>query len=105
MKTPKKFLNTTPKKDDEVASINFDFKKVLIKITTVGLILGFVGANLYVVGNKLYIAKDAIQFAYNHPEMVDPLKVQYEEEFQSLQDSFAKRQGIVTPSGEDSPKE
>lgn len=105
MKTPKKFLNTKPKKDEVVASINFDIKKVLVKVTLVGVVLGFVGVNLYVVGNQLYRSSEAIKFAYNHPEMVEPLKVQYEEEFQSLQDSFAKRQAAVTPSGEDSPKE
>lgn len=105
MKTSKKFLSTSPKEDEVVTSIKFDFKKVLIKITLIGVVVGFVGVNLYIVGRKLYNANDAIQFAYNHPEMVEPLKMQYEEEFQSLQDSFAKRQGIATPSGEDSPKE
>lgn len=105
MKTPKKFLNTKPKKDDDVTSINFDVKKVLAKVTLAGIVIGFVGVNLYMVGSQLYKSSEAIKFAYNHPEMVEPLKVQYEEEFQSLQDSFAKRQAAVLPTGEDSPKE
>ncbi len=99
-----KFKNTSPKEDVGATSIKTSSKNVIAKVMIIGVVIGFVGFNLYTIGTRLYVANDAMQFAYNHPEMVNPLKDQYNEEFQSLQDSFAKRQAIVATEAA-SPKE
>jgi uncharacterized ion transporter superfamily protein YfcC len=55
--------------------------------------------------NKVKSAWPAIVFAYNNPEIVDPVRDQYDLEYNALKDSIVKRQSMIQTGETESPKE
>ena len=84
----------TQKKEEIVSLDKGKFIKVFIIGTVLFSIIGFTGYQLYSVGSKFVKAKDALLFAYQYPELVDPVAEQYRNELSSLKDSIVKRQSM-----------
>lgn len=66
------------------------------------VILLIVAAGVFT--DKTIRAFDAITFAWSKPQLVRPLRDQYNQETQSLQDSFIKRQMMISPVTEEELK-
>lgn len=103
---PSKFTQTTSKEQSKKSSFHINkgqiFKWILIVAVLVAI--GTIAAvKTYEIGSQLSKAKNAIIFAYQNPELVDPVAEQYNAELESLKDSVIKRQVLqtATDSGKD----
>lgn len=98
-KTPEHFIQPTVKdtsKKTQSFSINTGkiAKWVLISGVLVA-ITGLVAYQTYSFGSKLVRASEAMKFAYQYPELVEPVAEQYNQEWNSLKDSMVKRQAMT----------
>lgn len=88
---------------DDGLSINY---KRGVKVILTGLVItgvvAYVGITGFKFANKVSEARDAMIFAYQYPELVEPLQHQYETEWSALKDSMMRRQSLVSPLPEGS---
>lgn len=108
-KEPTKFTQTAAKNTPtKTHSFSINTGKVLKWVLIGGVlvsIVAFTAYQTYKIGMKLDRAEKAMRFAYDYPELVEPVADQYYSEYESLKDSMIKRQVLTNGELEETKKE
>lgn len=75
------------------------FSVTLTGLVVTGVVL-YMGFTMYSFTSKLSNSWNAISFAFEYPELVEPLQHQYQTETNALKDSLVKRQAFISPLAE-----